>query len=469
MKTDSIRGFIRIRRAGLAALALGAAPLLAAAETNAPSLLPPKPKWLTESSLTVRESYDNNVFLSGYVPGGAFTLPPGGVAALKYQYSWITTISPKIGFDLAPLLGNNGVLQSLTLGYAPDFVTYHDAHSESYDAHRLATGIKLKCDDWTFKADNLFTYIHGDKVAPSYPGSSLYSSFVNDQAVRERREQTQDRANVALQYDQPAWFIRGVGTLLNYNLLTRQYSTTTYSGYMNYPDRSDANVGGDFGYKLATNLAITAGYRIGRQRQDPLPVSIDLYQQSSSSDYQRFLLGVEGKPCDWLTAKVQAGPDFRNYSANAPVRHDSPVTFYGESALEARVTPNDILSFASKQWRWVSSTGKVPYDSSSFALNYLRKVTDAFSMNLGLRAMRSDYHCGLSYSAGKSTPATAPTNWRDDWDYIGSLGATYVFTPHFSMDLSYSAAFGRNADGMVNPNTRNFNDQIVSLGATLKF
>ena len=105
----------------------------------------------------------------------------------------------------------------------------------------------------------------------------------------------------------------------------------------------------------------------------------------------------------------------------------------------------------------------------SFVLNYLRKVTDALSLNVGFRAVRFDYHCALSYSAGLSTPATAPVVGRDDWDYIGSIGAAYAFTPYFGMDLNYSASFGRNADGTVLADTRNFNDQIVSLGATIRF
>ena len=459
----------RVLLAGVLALTTVSA---LAAETNAPGLLPPKPKWLTEASLTVRESYDNNVFLAGasgrYLPP-VYTIPADGVAALKNQYSWITTVSPKIGLELAPLLGNNGVLRSLTLGYAADFVTFHDAPSENYDVHRLAAGVRLASDDLTFQADNLCTYMDGGRIAASYPGVGLYSAFVSDQATRDRRAQALDRASASLQYDQPAWFVRGVGALVNCNYLTHQYPSAIYSGYMNYVDRYDVNVGGDFGYKLATNLAITASCRIGRQHQDLLPVGIDPYQQSSSCEYQRFLLGVEGLPCDWLTVRIQAGPDFRDYAASAPVRHDKPVTFYEESSLEVRVTPDNILSFTSWQCRWVASSGKIPYDGRSFALNYLRKVTDALSLKAGVRAIRYAYHCALSYSAGLSTPATAPANGRDDWDLIESVGATYAVTSRFSIDLNYAASFGRNADGTALADTRNFNDQIVSLGATLRF
>lgn len=456
------------------ALVVGDALALPVVETNAPVLLPSKPNWLTELSLGFRESYDNNVFLSGvsgrYLPAN-YTIPPGGVAALKNQYSSITAVSPRIGFDFAPLVGAPDVLQSLTLGYAPDFTTYHDAQSESYDVHRLTTGLKLMCDDLSLNVNNAFCYVDGSKIGPSYPGSSLYSSFVNDQAVRERREQTQDRASVALQYDQKVWFVRGVGSLVNFNMLTEYRNTTTYSGYLNYPDRYDANVGGDIGYKLTTNCAVTVGYRIGEQHQDVLPTSIDSksYGQTSSSDYQRLLLGLEGSPLNWLTARFQAGPDFRQYSDAAPVRHKSPVTYYGEGSLDANLTSVDILSFKYRQWRWVSSTGKVPYDSSSYELSYLHKLTDQFSLSFGARAMRSDYHCGLSYSAGHSTPTTAPTNPRDDWDYIGTVGLRYAITANLITDLGYSASMGRNADGTVVDGTRNFNDQIVSLGVTLKY
>ncbi len=449
-----------------------------ASDTNAPSLLPPKPKWLTEASLSVRESFDNNIFMSGvsasHLPA-AYTLPDGGVAALKDQESWITTLAPKVGFDFAPLLGTSGMLKALTLGYAPEFVTFHDAQTESYDVHRLAAGIKLKRGDFSLTADNLFTYVDGSDTGPSYPGrtnapTSYYSSFVNS-TVRERREQTQDRANLVLLYDQPAWFVRGAGTLLNYNQLTRQLpaGTITNNGYLSHPDRNDANVGADFGYKLATNFAVTIGYRIGAQRQEKLPAAIDKYGQTASSDYQRLLLGFEGKPAKWLTARVQAGPDFRSYTAAAPVRHEDPVTFYGEGLLEARASSSDTFTLKYKQWRWMSSTGKVPDDETQFDLSYVRKLSDQLSLSLGARAARADYHCGLSYSKTKYTPENAITNPRDDWDYTGTAGLRYAFTPNISADLGYMLELGRNADGDVIDGTRNFNRQVASLGVTLKF
>ena len=83
-----------------------------------------KPAWLTDLSLGVKESYDDNLLL---VSGNG----------LSPQSSWVTTVSSKIGFNFAPLLGNQKTLQTLSLVYAPDFNIYENAPSQNYDAHKI--------------------------------------------------------------------------------------------------------------------------------------------------------------------------------------------------------------------------------------------------------------------------------------------------------------------------------------------
>jgi hypothetical protein len=80
-----------------------------------------KPAWLTDLTLGVKESYDDNLLL---VSGNG----------LAPQSSWVTTVSPKIGFNFAPLLGNQNTnaLQTLSLVYAPDFNIYENAPSQNY-------------------------------------------------------------------------------------------------------------------------------------------------------------------------------------------------------------------------------------------------------------------------------------------------------------------------------------------------
>src|SRR5882724_8535352 len=76
-----------------------------------------KPAWLTELSVVVKESYADNVFLSGvsrqFWPAPLPTPPAGSVVALRNHSSWVTIFSPKLGIDLAPLLGDRITLQTL--------------------------------------------------------------------------------------------------------------------------------------------------------------------------------------------------------------------------------------------------------------------------------------------------------------------------------------------------------------------
>ena len=431
-----------------------------------------KPAWLTDLSVGIREGYDDNVYLGGadkqYLPA-KYTVPAGSVAAVEGHESFVTTLSPKVGVDFAKGLGKQSILQVLSLSYAPDIVRYSDASTEDYTAHRLAAAIKGKVDDLSFKLDEGFTYIDGSKYGPTYPGgfSSAYASGV----LRERRDQTQDRATAALQYDQEAWFLRPTASLLYYDLNTKQLAGVT--GYQNYADRYDVNGGADLGYKAQKDLALTLGYRYGHQEQDKFPAKVDPFGLASDSDYQRVLLGLEGKPLSWLDAKVQAGPDFRKYADTAPVSDDSPTKYYGEATLAATPTKADTVTFNYRQWQWVSSTGKVPYYDSNFDLAYKRKLTAQLSGNIGARLQSSDYTSGNTISGTAAKPV-ATTNLRNDWYYTFSTGLKYAFTASLSADLAYAINLARNEqDGLPaaqSPESkREFNDQIASVGVQYKF
>ena len=408
-----------------------------------------KPAWLTDLALGVKETYDNNIF------------GVSGLAA-KEQGSWITTVSPKIGFNFAPFLGDQTVVKALTFGYAPEFATYHDEPSESYTAHRLVNTLKGKADAFSFDMENSFNYINGSDEGHTWsPPYNVASAFASA-AVRERRDQFQDKGKIAFQYDWDDWFIRPTASLLYYDLHTN-FKTTP--GELNFADRYDANGGVDFGYKIDPQMALTLGYRYGHQYQQQYPTAIDPLHLSSSSDYQRMLVGFEGKPWKWLTASIQAGPDFRDYPGNTathttPLNDKTPVKYYGEAGLRADITPQDALSFKYKQWQWVSSLGKLPVYESLFDLGYHRKLNDKLSLDLGARLL-----------SGDQTSGNTATSLRNDWLYNITAGFTYNFTKSLSANLSYSANLARNYQdyGIVNPQYREFTQHLVSLGAQFKF
>jgi hypothetical protein len=413
-----------------------------------------KPVWLTECSLGIKESYDNNVFLSGAtVP--AYTVPAGSVAALKDCASWITTVSPKVGINFSSLLGAPTNFPTLALTYAPDFAVYHDQSSESYTAHRLLAAVKGGSDSIAFNTENTFTYIDGAGVGPFYP-VNLYSAMATT-ADRERRRQIQDRANVSVQFDAGKLFFRPVASLIYYDLMTEQRNVT---GYQNYADRCDVNGGADFGYKFTPKFAVTLGYRYGQQYQEQFGFTTN----SSPSDYQRLLFGVEGNPARWLNVKIVGGPDFRNYEGASaghvtPVNDLHPVKFYGEALLTATCSPRDTLNFKYKLWQWVSGTGKVPYFEGSYDLSYHRKLTDKLGLDLGGKILAWDYSSG-----------NLPTCRRNDLEYSCSGTLNYNLNSHLSFNLACGFDWGRNAeDNLANAAMREFDRQLVSVGTTWKF
>ena len=410
-----------------------------------------KPAWLTECSLGLKESYDNNVFLSGVNHPPAYTVPAGSVAALKDAASWITTVSPKIGVNFASLWGATNGQPQLALTYAPDFVLYHDQTSESYNAHRLLTTAKAGNDFATVNAENQFTYVDGNDSGPLYPGN-FYSGFgtIFDRA---RREQVLETGSCSLQLNYGNMFFRAAAAWIYNDMMTRLDTT---AGYQNYADRADVNGGADLGYKLTDDFAATLGYRYGQQYQQQYSFST----YCSDNRYQRVLIGFEGKPWSWLTLKFTGGPDFRNYAQTAPVNHSHLTEYYGEGQATATFSERDSVTFKYKYWQWLAGTGKVPYTDSAYELNYHRKLTDALGLDIGGKMLSWDFD-----------DVRATVCRRCDQQYSATIGFTYTLSSHVTVNASWTLDFGRNAEENPNfdPQTREFDRQLVSIGTQIKF
>jgi len=417
-----------------------------------------RPAWLTDCSVGVREGYDGNVFQSGVnakdLPA-SYTVPSGSVAALKNEYSWITTVSPKIAVNFSPLLDSPTNLPVLSLAYAPDFVVYHNQTSESHNAHRVLAAARLKTDPVAFSAENTFAFVDGSDMGPVYPGS-YYSAFATT-TDRGRRKQIQECASFSAQYDREKWFFRPTAALMYYNLMTEQLNL---SGYQNYCDRYDVNGGADIGCKLKPDLALTLGYRYGHQYQQQYAFS----PYSASSDYQRVLVGLEGNPFTWLNVKMVSGPDFRSYQGDSaghttPVNNLHPVKYYGEALIAATLAPGNTLTFKYKVWEWVSGNGKVPYCDGSYELAYHRQLTQRLGFDLAGKFTSYDF-----------TSGNLPACKRHDLLYTASTGVNYAINTHVSIGVNGILNWGRNGqDDVANSGTREFNQQMVSVGTQWRF
>lgn len=430
----------------------------------APSQPWQKPAWLTDLSAGARQSYDNNVLLVSGLGMGE-------------QYSWVSTISAKVGFDFAPLMGDQDFFKSLTFVYSPEIDFYYEAPQENYNAQRIANSIRATAGDFAFSLDNAFLYNDGSREAPIYsesqaPGGNHNDRFRNfyAQAVpRERRNQIQDRGIVAIQYDlNNDFFARAVASALYYNLNTilRNAALPPYIGYQNWPDRYDANGGVDGGYRLTPNLALVAGYRYGHQYQAQFPVSVSPADRHfSSNDYQRALFGLEGNPWNWLNIKVAAGPDFRYYNELAPVNDRHAIYPFVEGTATATITSSQTLTFTTKEWEWVASTGLVPYYDMAYILNYHWNATHHWGLDLGGKILNADF------SSGNDTTGTEPSK-RNDIEYSVAFGVTYSFTQNFNINVAENYNIGRNLENLppnLAPAYRNFNQNVVSLGLQYKF
>jgi hypothetical protein len=402
-----------------------------------------RPAWMTELSLELKESYDDN--LLGVSGDG-----------MPKSYSWITTVTPRIGLDFAPLINNQRVLQVLSLNYEPAFASYSQASEENNFAHRILNKIKAKSDNISFSLDNSFVYIDGSSIAPIYAAPDNVRSSYAHALPRERRNQYQDRTKFEFQLDLDPCFIRPTGSLQYWDMLTDQRAI---SGYQNWVDRYEINGGADIGRRISSQLAVFLGYRYGRQFQDTVINS----NYSSTNNFHRTLIGIEGKLFNWLTLSLLGGPDFRQYDDSAPVNDKNQVNFYGESSLTGQISKQDTVTLKYKGTRWISSTGQLPTFDSSIDLGYRHKFDTALSWNLNCQVKNADY------TIGNLTSGSAPS-LRNDWLYAFSTGLSHDFNAHVGININLAANLGRNSqDGIPNADYRQFDEYLTAIGIFSNF
>ena len=400
-----------------------------------------KPAWLTDLSFSYKESYDDNVLgVSGY--------------GLSPQSSWVDSVGLKIGANIAPFLSDPG-FSVFALTYNPEKVTYTAAAQEDYTAHRIATAVKWKSSNLSFVLDQAFLFNDGNQTAPTYALNQLggaaanqFDKFRNNYAhsvARERRSQYQERYMAFFQYDVNAFFFRPISSMTAYYLNTQLFNSSKapYLGYQDYASRYDLNAGVEMGYKILPGLALTLGYRDGEQQQDQFALSVNSDRHFSSNNYQRVLLGLEGKLADWLTIKAAAGPDFRDFNPNTPISDFRTTRFYGEGTATATLSPNQSLTLGYKEFVFVASTGLAPYIDTTASLVYHLNITKQIGFDAGYKYLEANY------TMGNDVAGSAPS-LRDDIDFVGSVGLTYNATKQFVVSATYNHDEGRNnLDGLA--------------------
>lgn len=418
---------------------LPAAP--AAAAPDAWGLAPPS--WLTAASVSVREGVDSSIY------GVSDNL--AGHPAIANVSSAFTTISAGLTLDLLAASGpkGGGLLKVLTLAYSADYTGYGAAAREDNLRNTFTLEASGSEGPWSFSVDNPLLYVDGSR-------EDEFFNFYNNLgygAVRERRNQVQERNRSFLRYDAPGWFARAVDSATYYNLLVDEHDPVgAYKGYTNWVNRDDMNTGLDLGYKVTPDFAFTAGWRIGEQTQAHYSYSL----VADDSTYNRALLGFEGQALKWLRAQFSAGPDFRRYgdADHLGLDGDRHTWLFLKGQLKADFTPSDSLTASARVWHFVSSAGVSSIQETEESLLYRHAFSGRLSASAGLAALGHRYD--------------APTV-RDDWTASVPINVTYALTRGLSLSADYSATSGHSHLPVAVTPGQNFEDNIASLSLKASF
>lgn len=391
-----------------------------------------------KADATLKETWDSNVYLQDYEPS---PLVPG--AAQPFQDSFVTSVTPKVGFDWKPCSGFN-----MTAAYAPEVTFYHSEPSEDYVAHRVALGFNGHVGKVDWQMANSFTWIDGNDEGLTFGiienGKPVGAPAIGGIPIRDRRAALVYRNSFGAFHKHGNWFFRPAVSSYIHDFMTTERNPTQYPFYQNYVDRNDFNLGVDAGYKVCKEGYAFVSYRYGWQREPPLPGRNVDY----SNDYNRFLIGFEGKLTDWLKLNLFIGPDYRDFNHNTPPGfkdHQTKLFIDGSAVLT--VTKSDTVTITVKQFEQPAFGAPSVYEDITYDLVWRHAFGAKLAASGGFRAYGGDWEAPVS---------------REDWIFTPSVSLAYKHNAHWSADLGYSYDW---VDSLVPHTTgREFTRHLVWLG-----
>ena len=381
-----------------------------------------------DASIAAKEMFDSNIMLQSRGPDAN----KGGA---------ITAITPAVGLTLKNPLSLSG---NLRFDYAATIYRFHTLEEESHTDHQFGVKFSGTNDRWSYESSFSALMVVGEHESYRYFSADGIPAL-GTPGIRDRRSQLLLRANDKLQYTADSWFARPV---LNFYSVDFHIMQSTKSHYVNYVDRSDMNGGVDLGIKLPQNLWGVVGYRFGYQDQGTVLTS-HVY---AANTYQRVLIGAEGSPFSWLKFNVLAGPDFRDFTNDAPAALQTDPRLYVEGSATATFSKDDELAMTAKRWILPSSCGKTVYADSNYELTYRHNFTSNLIGRVGMRV------CGGEWEM--------PTH-RFDWAYMPKATLEYKFNKHLSTEIGYEFDAARSADRTLAG--RDYDRSLAWIGAKYEF
>ena len=377
-------------------------------------------KLTLKADLTLKETYDDNVYILDTPPNPTLTPPAGYTIREPELGSFVTSITPNLLLTYKPCAEFTA-----TVSYAPEFTWYASAHSEDYVAHRAAINFSGKMNEVSYEWLNSAVWIDGSDMGlmTMRPGDI---AAVGGIPLRDRRDAAIYRDSFKLTIPVGKWFFRPVFTSYVHDFQTRQIANnSTEFVYSNYIDRWDVNGGMDIGCEVFDKTKLVAGYRYGHQNQGSVPNSAGVITESPYiNNYQRFLLGAEGTPAPWVKLAVLAGPETRDWQRATPAGFDRGETLWYVDALVTLLpTKQDTITFKMTRYEQPAFTSQSVYEDIKYDLVWRHKFSDKFTVGAGMTLYIGDWQDPVL---------------RDDWIYTPSLMASYAFSPNLTVDASWS-------------------------------
>jgi hypothetical protein len=408
-------------------------------------------KLTLKTDLTLKETYDDNVYILNSRPNPGVTPPPGITVSVPYKDSLVTTVIPGLALGYRPC-----EQFAATVSYAPEFTWYESAHSEDYVANRGAINFSGKIDEVSYEWLNGVTWIDGSDQTyiTIRPGDCRAIGGI---PLRDRRDAAIYRDSLRVTIPEGKWFFRPVVTAYVHDFQTKQLPNTNSSQYIydNFVDRWDIGGGLDIGYEAFAQTKLVVGYRYGHQEQGKLLGNESPY----SNDYQRFLVGIEGTPVSWLKLAVLGGPDLRHWCSSTPAGFDrDEIVYWIDGTLILLPTQTDTMTLRVTYYEQPAFTSQSMYEDIKYDVTWRHKFTDKFTAGAGFTFYIGDWQ--------------APVN-REDWILTPSLMASYAFNAHLTAELawSYDWASSQVPDSPNAPyaDGRNYRRNLVSLALKYAF
>lgn len=384
--------------------------------------------WTVSGSLSVKETYDDNVFLQDH----------GDQADRE---SWVFSVTPSLGLSYQA-----GPLFKAAASYAPEAAFYSSASSEDYVAHRGGLTFGGEADGMPWELANTVVVIDGDDQGPRFTGGGDIPA-IGGVPLRDRRDAVVYRSGAKITRTAGNVFVRPVVSAYKHDFRTEQHAVTEpgFAGYENYIDRYDVSGGADGGYQVAPKTWLVLGYRYGHQDQG----KNQLHAESPyDNNYQRFLIGIEGAPADWIKLSVLGGPDVRDFTSPTPAGFDEDeLLYYVDASVSLMPTKDDTVTLAAKRFAQPAFASHSFYEDIVYDLAYKRKLDARFATAVGFKVYEGDWQ--------------APVN-REDWIFTPSASLVYTHDRRLSGEVAYSYDWVESR--VPNTDGREFTRHLVSVG-----